>query len=361
MATNILRNKREIPVLPNWYTPGRIGIAYSLLYLLILLGSAYIFNLWLPTPTRNGLLAELSAWVNNLLWQPLLVYYYLNSRMWIIILIRENGKLLNNPNDLSPIYRRLIYRLDYTPSAILLFALTIIFTIFTFLANRGDCSLNFLNAPLLPWWAENPIIFYFASPLVLFSTLSGFSLIYRLIIYVLALNELFKKPITINPWSKSGGLEPIRKFQMRIGILLAVIAFMLCLGFLQARDAFLKDGLLLLNIGIFIVISLFIFFAPIFDAHKAMLNYKMMQKQIIADQLHLETQMWFKTLQGQSGYSEEHFKKIDQLEKQMERIAKYPTWPLNTNIINYLGGIYAPLLPILIKVIVDIIIYLIKK
>lgn len=357
MAVLSFTNKNKYFRIIDRVNPISALIVYLLLYLSIILWAAWKYNLWFPTTTRNGLLTEPSALINDLLFQPCIVAYYFWSDHAIMDLFDSIKEAFISENHYKRVVSQLDHRLNNKRQAYYFWAFSICFTIFAYASYSTGIRWGFQNAPLATWWSEHPIIYLIASPLIIFSCYASLTLGYRFIAHNRSLADLFDTDqLKVLPKDKDGGLGPIGKFSANLSWMIAVTAGMFLFSALQTPHNFYKDVILMSGIGIYILVAPILFFAPMMSAHSAMVNYKNKQRQIVSNEWYREFEKLQQLQSKDASETRSIREKMKQLEEDISMIDKFPTFPFDINAIKkYFSIILAPLLPILISLITDLI------
>jgi hypothetical protein len=349
MSTRRLPTKNKLFRLVKWFTPERAGIIYFFFYFAILMGAAWKHNLWLPTSSRNGLLREPSALINDLIFQPMIIVYYVWTRFSIARLLDEISENFLDRQAIEKVrfnYHQFVNQRRLHASFIVC---TGVFAAIAYSIYTARIGLGFKDAPLPTWWSEHPTIYLIAVPLIALSCYAMITIGYRLITLIRCLGELFATDqivIFLKHPDNAGGLGAIGKFSANLGWFLSVIGFMLSVSIIQNPENFYKDVMLLASIGIYLCMAPFLFLAPIRSAHSAMKAYHDKRilpysKELTALELSLG-----QPLHRSFNENADTRRRIKSCIKDLELAKKYPLWPFNyTAVKKYISLILIPLVP----------------
>lgn len=355
--------KNNVSRLSSWVrrynvSPIKGAVIILILNILTTIPVALAFGVWLPNSKTTGLSTQPDAWFNDYLVAPIIVGYFIWARTAISTLLdrlMNDGVLQSNSIALETLtsHQRSTKNIWAQLIAILMGLGYITWFI----------SLSF-NAPYYPSWVfANPVTAIIRAPFLFIVIYALVIFIFDLIAGIVALNKVFKRQeAKVEPLHPdgAGGLAPMGKFSANLGYAIGSFGLALSVNIFQHllnNKSILNDYILLTSIILYICLSPFIFFLPLWTGHSSMVAYR----NRLLKETSIEFDKIFTQLHTQrnenSDKNEPLIKKINQLTEAQNLIKQFPIWPFDIQSIRkYLSLVYSPILFSIVSTVIDFII-----
>lgn len=338
-------------------------LAFGLLSIAILSGlsflTAWVSNTLWSKPGQAGLLQDWFPWVWVLLFNPVVLGYYLWSFKAIDKVIKDLEESDVVETDESEIKGIALNPYNQKWRKFLALASAAIFSTSVFFTQRT--LKNWYGSGLLPALAVTIatfVIVYMGSMLVL-----------NLITNVLILHRILGKEnlgLNVNPLhpDRCGGLRPLSDYSLKTAYLAAVLGIMV--GLIEYQ--FITQGVggvywfVHLIVPLHITLSIACFFGPLLAAHTGMKRAKEKVLHKIARQFQEDYSQIGNSLNGDAETLKKGTEKIKELRAFYSMTDEFPVWPFDVQTFRrYLLTVPTPLIPPIIGLLTKLIAPLLKK
>lgn len=341
-------------------TPMGVFIWSLIINLLTTIPVAIYFGAWHSSSVSKGLSSDPASLLNDDLAIPIIISYF----HWIqsagdrlLVTLLNNGILKNNKK-MQAILKKNSERLQnhWTPVVAALAGLMFsIWFVVTFTQSQMP------TRALLSWIMVNPAIVWVRAPMMFISIYALVIFIYDLGIIVLTLNTLFQNVIIkVEPLHPdgAGGLSAIGNFVSSLGYLLLALGIVYSTRIIvQTSIGFSSmDGIVtLIGLGLYILLSPFVFFLPLQSARNAMIASRVKLLSDISKEFNATFSEIHKLRSEKADKLEPLLKRQRQIEEIHKMVERFPVWPFNfENIRKFFSLVFIPILPALISIAMDI-------
>lgn len=341
-------------LIEKWHlTPIRLVIITILIPLIVFYVFALVSDTWRSSSNQLGLSQDLSIWYSTVI-NAITYGYYL----WI-----SGGEILNLFNNLeksgavkiSQEDRNLIfsaYRKPWRKLLSLIISVIGNVQLFVLMSSVDKTGFNdgWINSSSWLSLRLTHAFLSFIGSYMIWMLVFGFFLNIWLIQKILE-----SKVLKLNPFypDRCGGMVALSDYSLKTAYLSVLYAVMIGLFAYQqiTQNLSYKGFSAYFGIPVYILISLFCFFAPLLTAHERMKAAKNEALKIIAIQFQDDY------AQAQNGLNEnaesikKRIEKMQELKSFCKLTDEFPTWPFDTrNLRQYMLTIVTPLIPPLVGV-----------
>ena len=348
----------------NWlsYVVSRLSLSPVKIFLTWLIVSlarnlliAYLFGVLSPTTTNVGLFGNLIWILHDCLIHPAILAYYSWMQTFgkkiIEVLTRENVIQLDNKT--KKILGKYSGRFQSKKATRVMFLLSLLIVIVWYISSLLMPQEN----STLYWITANPWIGIIVSPTLFVVAYALVFSIYDVIMLILCLRDLFKnskiRVNVLNP-DQAGGLSIIGQFSGNLSYILALLGLTYSVSAISLKAQFLGDYPNLIALIAYVVLAPFVFFTPLWSAHKKMVEYRdqtIREISVEFEETLLQIKDSFDTSQDEI---ESHIKNLKQLYELRELILKFPVWPFKTiSLVKFFGVVYSTVLPGFISIAIE--------
>lgn len=340
----------------SWH-PFLIGVAYFVGRLFIDFLIAFIFGGLFPSERTHGILREPMAFAVVFISATLIGTY-----SWL----QQIGTEV-----IEPLFSQGIVQFDVTVEQLFQTVITLLQAKWMYVMALGGAitgavafalSIPIDDPSYVGWVSAHPAIPWIGIPLNTLTAFVGIMTIWDIGVFIFLLANLFRgKEIKMSPAhpDHAGGLGSVGKFSANLGVLIGAFGVLLSVAMLSNT---MPKGITsiplfyLFRVGgiiLYIIIAPIFFFAPLYFAHRAMIDYKKKNLLLISQEID-------RLLKSISEDAHVSFLKvaeeIQKLQVMAEYIDRIPVWPFDQKSIRrFYGLIVGGILPAVINIVLDMV------
>lgn len=328
------------------WSPLATGVIAYLIYSASIIVITLLIGRFFPNPAYRSLLSDFFWWVMGIGLIPLTwgLYVWTYVAPSQVLTQLELDKILTiKEADFKAAQKILSSRLPLVLA--LVFGLTL-------------TALNFYQGAIAApgWWNASLVASLFITVINFVTQFLAFLVILRLLsiyrVFFILLYDVTLKPLHHD---HAGGLMPIGRFALAS---LYPIAFGGSVAaFTEYWLAFVGESEISLifhfAIALYVIGAPFVFFVPIYAAHRGMLRARAAMIAQISDQFDADLQSAYKNQGGTAQALEKNIKKVVELKKLHEITSSFPVWPLDIGVFRrFVLTIASPLVSFIVPALV---------